>query len=246
MAGRCNADLRARMLAPFNSSQEFPPMPDVARQTYPFTLPDLPYPYAALEPHIDEATMRVHHDKHHKTYVDKLNEALAKEPELQKLTLVELLSGIDKLPEAVRAAVRNNGGGHYNHDLFWNSLSPAGASTAAREPRGELGKALAAQFGAFEKFREKFTDAAAKHFASGWVALVLEHAGARLGIVDLKDHDVPKLTEASPLLIVDVWEHAYYLKFQNRRPEFLVAFWKVVDWQKAEDRFVRSRAAARV
>jgi Fe-Mn family superoxide dismutase len=221
-------------------------MPDVARQTYPFTLPDLPYPYAALEPHFDEATMRVHHDKHHKTYVDKLNEALAKEPELQKLTLVELLRGIDQLPETVRTAVKNNGGGHYNHDLFWNSLSPASASAAARAPRGDLGKALAAQFGTFEAFREKFTDAAAKHFASGWVALVFEHAGAGLGIVDLKDHEVPKLGGASPLLIVDVWEHAYYLKFQNRRPEFLAAFWNVVDWGKAEDRLSGSRAAARV
>jgi Fe-Mn family superoxide dismutase len=221
-------------------------MPDVARQTYPFSLPDLPYPYAALEPHLDEATMRIHHDKHHKTYVDKLNEALAKEPELQKHTLAELLRGIDQLPETARAAVKNNGGGHYNHDLFWNSLSPAGASAEVREPRGELGKALAGQFGAFDRFREKFADMATKHFASGWVALVFEHAGAKLGIVDLKDHEVPKLDEASPLLILDVWEHAYYLKFQNRRPEFIAAFWKVVDWSKADSRLSAARAAARV
>jgi len=221
-------------------------MPDVARQTYPFSLPGLSYPYGALEPHLDEITMRLHHDKHHKTYVDKLNEALMKQPELQKLTLAELLRGVDKLPEPVRSAVKNNGGGHYNHDLFWNSLSPPDASGAAREPHGELSKALTARFGTHGKFRDQFTDAAAKHFASGWVALVLEHAGAKLAIVDLHDHEVPALGETSPLLIVDVWEHAYYVKFQNRRPEFLAAFWNVVDWSKAEERFGRSRAATRV
>jgi Fe-Mn family superoxide dismutase len=219
-------------------------MPDVTRQTYPFSLPELPYPYTALEPHLDEQTMRIHHDKHHKTYVDKLNEALAKESELQKLTLIELLRGLDKLPDSVRTAVRNNGGGHYNHDLFWNSLAPAGDSVP-REPRGELAQALNAQFGSFAQFREKFTDLAAKHFASGWVALVLASDG-KLALVDLKDHEVPKLGEQTPLLIVDVWEHAYYLKFQNRRPEFLAAFWNVLDWNKAEERFSRGRTATRV
>jgi Fe-Mn family superoxide dismutase len=221
-------------------------MPDVARQTYPFSLPDLPYPYSALEPHLDEATMRVHHDKHHKGYVDKLNEALAKQPQLHGLTLAELLRDIDKLPDAVRAAVRSNGGGHYNHDLFWNSLSPAGLAGAAREPRGELGQLVAAQFGAFGNLRDRFTEVAEKHFASGWVALVLERAAVKLAIVDLKDHDVPRLAEATPLLIVDVWEHAYYLKFQNRRPEFLAACWQVVDWTRAEELFHGSRAATRV
>ena len=221
-------------------------MPDVARQTYPFTLPDLPYPYAALEPHLDEATMRVHHDKHHKTYVDKLNEALAKETSLHGLTLVELLRDAAKLPESVRSAVRNNGGGHYNHDLFWNSLSPAGGTGTPREPGGELGKAIAAQFGGFGPFREKFNEVAAKHFASGWTALVIEHAAGKLAIVDLKDHDVPDLAKSTPLLILDVWEHAYYLKFQNRRPEFLAACWNVIDWGKAAERFQASRTATPV
>jgi Fe-Mn family superoxide dismutase len=216
-------------------------MPDVSRQTYPFTLPDLPYPYAALEPHFDEKTMRIHHDAHHKTYVDKLNEAVAKQPSLHGLTLVELLRGVDKLPDAVRGAVKNNGGGHYNHDLFWNSLGPA----AGGGPRGALAGLIDRQFGGFEKFRARFTDVAALHFASGWVALVLESQD-RLGIVDLKDHEVPKLGETMPLLIVDVWEHAYYVKFQNRRPEFLAAFWHVVDWQKTDERFVNGRSAARV
>jgi Fe-Mn family superoxide dismutase len=216
-------------------------MPDVSRQTYPFSLPDLPYPYSALEPHIDEATMRLHHDKHHKTYVDKLNEALGKEPELQKLPLIELLRGADKLPDATRAAVRNNGGQHYNHDLYWNSLAPAGNSGAPREPRGELGKAIAADFGSFDAFRQKFTDVAAKHFASGWVALVLGRDG-KLAISELHDQQVPTPWEATPVLIVDVWEHAYYVKYQNRRPEYLAAIWGVIDWDKAEARFSGGRS----
>lgn len=218
-------------------------MADASRQTYPFSLPDLPYPHGALEPHIDEATMHLHHDKHHKAYVDKLNEAIARQPELQKLTLIELLRGVDKLPDAVRTAVRNNGGQHYNHDLFWNSLSPA--TGAAREPGGELGKAIAAEFGTFTAFREKFGDRAAKHFASGWVSLVLDRGG-KLQIVELHDQQVPTPWEAAPIFIIDVWEHAYYVKFQNRRPEYIAAFWNVVDWKKAEERYVRGRTATQV
>jgi Fe-Mn family superoxide dismutase len=234
------------MLCASSFPPEFPSMPDVSRQTYPFSLPDLPYPYDALEPHLDETTLRIHHDKHHKTYVDKLNEAIAQDPELHRLTLIELLRGLDKLPEALRAPVRNNGGGHYNHDLFWNSLSRAGGATAKREPRGELGKALVDCFGSFEKFRSQFTALAAGHFASGWVALVQEHATNKLTLRDLKDHEVPPLGQTTPLLIVDVWEHAYYVKFQNRRPEFLEAFWKVVDWDTTEQRFNLSRTASQV
>lgn len=218
-------------------------MTDVLRQTYPFSLPELPYPYGSLEPHIDEATMRVHHDKHHKAYVDKLNDALAKQPELQKLTLIELLQGVDKLPAAVSTAVKNNGGQHCNHDLFWNSLAPPAAS--GNEPGGALADALAAEFGSVAAFREKFSDIAAKHFASGWVALVL-NAGGKVEILELHDQLVPKPWESTPLFIVDVWEHAYYLKYQNRRPEFLAAFWNVVDWKKAESRFANGRAATRV
>lgn len=220
-------------------------MTEAARQTYPFTLPDLPYPHGALEPHIDETTMHLHHDKHHKTYVDKLNEALAKAPDLQKLTLIELLRGVDKLPDAVRTAVKNNGGQHFNHDLFWNSLSPTDGTGVAREPQGELAKAIAAEFGAFASFRDKFSDTAVKHFASGWVALVVDSAG-KLQIVELHDQQVPRPWEYTPLFIVDVWEHAYYVKYQNRRPEFLAAFWNVVDWDKAEERFTRSRTATGV
>jgi Fe-Mn family superoxide dismutase len=206
---------------------------DVSRQTYPFRLPDLPYPYAALEPHIDETTLRLHHREHHATYVKKLNEALAGDPQLQQLSLAQLLRDTDKLPQAVRTAVRNNGGGHLNHDLFWNSLAPA----PSRAPGGTLGEAITKDFGSFETFKEKFGEAAGKHFASGWVALALDHASKRLAIVDLQDHEVLLDTEATSILILDVWEHAYYLKYQNRRPDYIGAWWNVVNWDAVARRF---------
>jgi Fe-Mn family superoxide dismutase len=214
---------------------------DVSRQTYPFSLPDLPYAYEALEPHLDAATMRLHHREHHATYVKKLNEALSKENDLQQLTLAQLLRDAGKLPEAIRAAVKNNGGGHLNHDLFWNSLTPVSST-----PRGALAQALERDFGSLDAFRTKFSDAAAKHFASGWVALSLGHASQKLAIADLKDHEVLHGNDATTVLILDVWEHAYYLKFQNRRPEFIDAFWKVVDWNKSAERFERGAAASSV
>jgi Fe-Mn family superoxide dismutase len=215
---------------------------DVSRQTYPFSLPDLPYAHEALEPHLDGATLLIHHREHHAAYVKKLNEALSNDTELQRLTLVQLLRDAGKLPEAIRAAVKNNGGGHLNHDLFWNSLAPA----PARAPRGALGNALERDFGSFDAFREKFSDAAAKHFASGWVALSLTHATGKLSIADLKDHEVVHGDEATTVIILDVWEHAYYLKFQNRRPQFIDAFWNVVDWYKASERFDRGLSAKSV
>ncbi len=211
---------------------------DVSRQTYPFSLPDLPYGYNALEPHIDEKTMRVHHQEHHGTYVKKLNEALAAEVPLQNLTLAELLHDTGKLPEAVRTAVRNNGGGHLNHALFWQTMAPS----SSRAPRGALADALNTGFGSFEAFRTKFSEAAGKHFASGWVALALEHASRKLAIVDLKDHEVLPGGEKATVLILDVWEHAYYVKYQNRRPDFITAFWNVVDWTRAEERFTGNAA----
>jgi len=219
---------------------------DVSRQTYPFALPDLPYAYEALEPHIDAATLRVHHREHHATYVKKLNEALAKHPGAQKLTLEQLLKDLNQLPEAIRTAVRNNGGGHLNHDLFWRSMAPAQSSSEGHSARGTLGDALKTQFGSFEAFRKKFGDAAASHFASGWVALSLEHASKKLAIVDLKDHEVLHSGEATTLLILDVWEHAYYLKYQNRRPEFIDAFWNVVDWSCAAERFEHGTSSSGV
>jgi len=211
---------------------------NVSRQTYPFNLPDLPYAYDALEPHIDAKTLRVHHHEHHGTYVKKLNEALSGTAQLQKLTLAELLSDTDKLPAEIRAAVKNNGGGHFNHDLFWRSMTPP----ASREPRGEFANALAKEFGSIEAFRAKFGDTAAKHFASGWVALALTRATKKLVIVELKDHEVVRAADATVIFILDVWEHAYYVKYQNRRPEFITAFWNIVDWENAEEKFSRFNA----
>jgi superoxide dismutase, Fe-Mn family len=215
---------------------------NVSRQTYPFALPDLPYAYEALEPHIDAATLRIHHREHHATYVKKLNEALSKETALHKLTLAQLLRDVTKLPEAIRTAVKNNGGGHLNHDLFWKSLAPAPSSA----PRGALGQALERDFGSIDAFRKSFGDAAAKHFASGWVALSLDNATKKLAIVDLKDHEVLQGSDGTVVLILDVWEHAYYLKYQNRRPEFIEAFWNVVDWSRAAERFEHGAATSGV
>ena len=215
---------------------------NVARQTYPFELPDLPYAYEALEPHIDAATMRIHHREHHATYVKKLNEALSTESGLQKLTLEQLLRDPAKLPGPLRAAVKNNGGGHLNHDLFWKSMAPAPSTP----PRGALGQALERDFGSLDAFRKKFSDAASKHFASGWVALSHDHASRKLAIVNLKDHEVLQSSDATAVLILDVWEHAYYLKYQNRRAEFIEGFWNVVDWSRAAERFEHGAASAGV
>jgi superoxide dismutase, Fe-Mn family len=206
---------------------------DVSRQTYPFSLPELPYAYDALEPHVDQQTLRTHHREHHATYVKKLNEALAKETAFHSTTLNDLLLNSNKLPEATRLAVRNNGGGHYNHDFFWNSMSPG----VAREPGGMLADGIGAAFGSFSGFRQKFSEAAEKHFASGWIALAFDPKSRELQISHLKDHETLLPRGHVGLLILDVWEHAYYLKYQNRRPEFIEAFWNVVDWTYAEERF---------
>lgn len=211
---------------------------NVLRQTYPFNLPDLPYAYDALEPHLDGRTLRIHHREHHGTYVKKLNEALAGDTALQQLTLTELLRDVDKLPADVRVAVKNNGGGHLNHDLFWRSMTP----NASRAPRGALVDALTRDFGSMEAFRTKFSDVAARHFASGWVALALQHASKTLSIVEHEDHEVLPAADATAIFILDVWEHAYYVKYQQRRPEFIAAFWNVVDWTKAQENFARGGA----
>jgi Fe-Mn family superoxide dismutase len=209
--------------------------PEAARQTYPFTLADLPYAYSALEPHLDQKTLQVHHRGHHATYVRKLNEAIKKAPELQRLTLAELLRDLARVPDELRTAVKNNGGGHLNHDIFWNSMAP---ESAARAPSGPLAEALDEHFGSFDGFREKFGKVAGEHFASGWVALALEPGSKKLEIVDLKDHEVVGDGRVT-LLILDVWEHAYYLKFQNKRPEFIDAFWNVVNWDHAAEMYER-------
>jgi Fe-Mn family superoxide dismutase len=210
---------------------------DVSGQTYPFTLPDLPYPADALEPAIDQKTLQLHHGAHHKAYVTKLNEALEKQPALHRMTLVDLLRDVDKLPEAVRTPVKNNGGGHLLHDFFWNIMKPGGGG----EPGGELATALKAAFGSFADFRQKFSEASGKHFASGWVALAADPASQALEIVNLKDHETLVPRGRVGLLILDVWEHAYYVKYQNRRPEFIEAFWNIVDWPAVEARFAQRR-----
>lgn len=196
------------------------------------TLPDLPYAYDALEPHIDAATMELHHSKHHKTYVDKLNAAL-EGTDFTETPIEELLQQLDKLPEAKRTAVRNNGGGHYNHSLFWQWMSPDGGDT----PSGTLAEQINARFGDFEKFKELFTAAAVARFGSGWVWLIQRNG--KLEITSSPNQDSPVIEEGiTPLLGLDVWEHAYYLKYQNKRPDYIEAWWNVVNWSYVESLYV--------
>ncbi|MFO7171391.1 MAG: superoxide dismutase [Bacillota bacterium] len=201
-----------------------------------FSLPPLPYDYNALEPYIDEQTMRIHHDKHHAAYVNNLNAALEQAPELQNLSIEELLRNIDKVPENIRTAVRNNGGGHANHTLFWEILSPQGGG----EPTGELADAIAATFGSFEKFKEEFSKAAANRFGSGWAWLVVDQEG-KLQVYSTANQDSPYMEGHTPILGLDVWEHAYYLKYQNRRPEYIAAFWNIVNWPEVARRYAAAR-----
>jgi len=203
--------------------------------SYPFELAPLPYDYAALEPHIDERTMRIHHDKHHRSYVDKLNGALKDHPRLHGMTLVELLRNLERVPEAIRTAVRDNGGGHLNHQLFWELIGPPGPPA----PTGRLKEAIESRFGSLEAFRAKFTDVATKHFASGWTVLVADAKAQTLEIVSLPNHQCVLAAGQTVLLVCDVWEHAYYLKHQNRRPEYLDSWWQVASWPEAARRFER-------
>ena len=197
-----------------------------------FTLPPLPLDYNALEPHIDEQTMRIHHGKHHQTYVTNLNTALENQPALQQLSLEALLRDLNEVPEAVRTAVRNNAGGHHNHTLFWEWMKPGGA----KEPEAGLAKELAAGFGGLPGFKEQFQKAGLARFGSGWVWLVRQKSG-KLAIVSTPNQDSPLMDEEHPVLGCDVWEHAYYLKYQNRRADYLTAWWNVVNWSVAGERF---------
>jgi superoxide dismutase, Fe-Mn family len=192
-----------------------------------FTLPPLPYAANALEPHIDARTMEIHHGKHHQAYVTNLNAAIEKAPELQGKSLDELMSGIGSVPESVRTAVRNNGGGHWNHTLFWQIMGPKSGG----EPDGALGDAIRSAFGDFAKFREQFKAAAVGRFGSGWAWLVRD--GGKLSITSTPNQDNPLMDGRAPgdvLLGLDVWEHAYYLNYQNRRPDYIDAWWNVVNW----------------
>ncbi|MFM7451704.1 MAG: superoxide dismutase [Actinomycetota bacterium] len=195
-----------------------------------FTLPPLPYPYNALEPHIDEATMKLHHGKHHQAYVDKLNAAIAAS-EWESKSLDEIMVSLDKVPDKIKAAVRNNGGGHYNHSLFWQWMSPTGGG----EPTGKVAEAINAKFGSFAKFKEEFEAAGMSRFGSGWVWLIED--GSELSITTTPYQDCPVSEGKKVLLGNDLWEHAYYLKYQNRRPEYLAAWWNVVNWNKVTELF---------
>jgi Fe-Mn family superoxide dismutase len=195
-----------------------------------YEVPPLPYDYAALEPHIDEQTMRLHHDKHHQAYVDKANGAL-EGTEWADKPIDEVIANLDALPDDKRGPVRNNGGGHLNHSLFWESMSPNGGG----EPSGDLASAIDDAFGSFDAFKEQFEAAGVGQFGSGWAWLVLD--GGSLKITSTPNQDSPISSGATPLVGNDVWEHAYYLKYQNKRPDYLKAWWNVVDWGKVAERY---------
>lgn len=192
-----------------------------------FTLPPLPYPYNALEPYIDAQTMEIHHTKHHQAYINNVNKALEGYPELQQKSIEDLLRGINTIPEAIRTTVRNNGGGHANHSLFWTIMKPQGGGM----PSGELAEAINATFGSFEAFKEKFSAEAAGRFGSGWAWLVVDENG-KLQVYSTPNQDSPYMQGHTPILGLDVWEHAYYLKYQNRRPEYIQNWWNVVNWDQ--------------
>jgi Fe-Mn family superoxide dismutase len=202
----------------------------------PFEVPDLPYPYDALEPHIDEATMRVHHDAHHKAYVDNANAALAGTQWADK-PVEQILGDLDALPEDKRTAVRNNAGGHANHSLFWQIMSPDGGG----EPSGDLAAALGDAFGGVDELKKAVNDGGVKRFGSGWTWLVWDGTG--LALYSTANQDSPLLQDDTPLLGIDVWEHAYYLKYQNKRPAYLEAWWNVVNWTEVERRLAEARGS---
>jgi Fe-Mn family superoxide dismutase len=196
------------------------------------TLPDLPYAYDALEPHIDARTMEIHHTKHHAGYVTKLNAALEGHADLQEKSIEELVRSLGDVPEDIRTAVRNNGGGHANHSLFWMVMSPKGGGA----PDGTLAGAIASAFGSFEKFQEEFSNAAATRFGSGWAWLMVD-SSKKLQVTSTANQDSPLTDGLRPILGLDVWEHAYYLNYQNRRPDYVAAWWNVVSWKQVGENF---------
>jgi superoxide dismutase, Fe-Mn family len=196
-----------------------------------FELPQLPYAYDALEPNIDKETMNIHHTKHHNTYVTNLNNALEGNKELLSKSVEEVISNLDAVPEAARTAVRNNGGGHANHSLFWQVISPNGGG----EPTGDLAAAINSKFGSFDSFKEEFAKAATTRFGSGWAWLAVNNG--ELEVTSTPNQDSPLMEGKTPLLGLDVWEHAYYLKYQNRRPEYISSFWNVVNWDEVSKRY---------
>jgi len=204
-------------------------------QAAPYTVPPLPYAFDALEPYIDAKTMEIHHDKHHGAYVKNLNAALEGHADLAKLSVEALISKIDSVPENIRTAVRNNGGGHANHSLFWKIMKKGGGG----EPKGEIAEAIKATFGSFNEFKAKFNDAATKRFGSGWAWL--QTKDGKLGIESTPNQDNPLMSGARPVMGIDVWEHAYYLKYQNRRPEYIEAWWNVVNWEQINQNYAQAK-----
>lgn len=196
-----------------------------------YSLPSLPYAYDALEPHIDARTMEIHHTKHHQTYVDKLNAAVEGKDDLAYDNVDDLLRNFSSVPADIQGPVRNHGGGHSNHSLFWTILGPGGGG----EPSGPIAEAISSTFGSFSEFQEKFNTAATNHFGSGWAWLVKENG--ELTVLSTPNQDSPLMEGRTPIMGLDVWEHAYYLKYQNRRPEYIAAFWNAVNWDEINSRF---------
>jgi Fe-Mn family superoxide dismutase len=195
-----------------------------------FTLPDLPYDFNALEPYIDARTMEIHHGKHHQAYIDNLNKALEKAPALQDKTIEDIVRNLGSAPEEVRPAIRNHAGGHYNHSLFWKAMSPDGGS----QPTGVLLEKISAAFGSFDAFASSFSNAAITRFGSGWAWLSVDNGGG-LAVTSTPNQDTPAMDGLKPVLGIDVWEHAYYLLYQNRRPDYVEAFWNVVNWEQVSE-----------
>ncbi|MBD1808688.1 superoxide dismutase [Microcoleus sp. FACHB-SPT15] len=202
-----------------------------------FQLPPLPYDYNALEPHIDAATMQFHHDRHHAAYVKNLNDAVNKYPELKSKSVEQLISDLNSIPEDIRTTIRNNGGGHVNHTMFWEIMSPNGGG----EPTGAIATAIKANFGSFDEFKKQFNDAGAKRFGSGWAWLVRTQDG-KLAVTSTPNQDSPLMEGSFPIMGNDVWEHAYYLKYQNKRADYLTAWWNVVKWNEVNKRLEQAMA----
>jgi superoxide dismutase, Fe-Mn family len=201
-----------------------------------FEVPPLPYDYNALEPYIDTQTMQLHHDKHHAAYVNNLNAALQNAPQFAALPIEQLIQRLNEVPDTIRTAVRNNGGGHLNHSMFWQIMTPNGGG----QPSGELGNAINSTFGSFDQFKAAFNDAGVKRFGSGWAWLILDKNGS-LQVVSTANQDSPLTDGLFPIMGNDVWEHAYYLKYQNRRPDYLNAWWNVVNWSEIEKRYQQAK-----
>ena len=213
-----------------------PAAPGAAAPTGPFTLPPLPYAYDALEPHIDAMTMQIHHDRHHAAYIANLNKAVTDFPDAAKMSVDDLLKDLNAVPEKIRTAVRNNGGGHFNHSLFWQMMKKNGGG----EPAGDLAKAIDTAFGNFSTFKDNFGKAALGQFGSGWAWLVAD--GKQLKIEPTPNQDTPWSAGRTPLLGLDVWEHAYYLKYQNKRADYITAWWNVVNWNFVAERYAKAMA----